>query len=455
MFDTLIREAGDRFGLGDKARPFVGMLLGLLFNPGSDGFNGLRQRFANNGMGDLFGGWIGSHVADNVLQPDQFMTAVGENQVHAWASRLGVPNAAVSLAGATLLPKLIGLLTQGGHVPTNPPADAVALINAASTPHTPTTHGGHTAAPPHRLTPAEVPARGSGWLKWVIVLAIILLALLLMRGCKREPEALPPPAPATESTATEAPVAQTNAVFQLTQAGGKATVSGQVPSEADKTRLWEALAATFGAANLSGDLRIDPATLPPGWMDALITALPSLKADGLRLGFNGDSLEVDTSALSEDQRFALSDTLRRQFGGFAITGLWDRAAAALSGLKAGFSSADLVTALNLMNIYFDTGSATITRDSQETLSAAAKAIAQAPEGTRIEVGGHTDNTGDAAANQTLSQQRADAVVARLGELGTGSAQFTAKGYGQDKPRADNSTEDGKAQNRRIEFTVAE
>src|SRR5690606_36329539 len=102
----------------------------------------------------------------------------------------------------------------------------------------------------------------------------------------------------------------------------------------------------------------------------------------------------------------------------------------------------------------DTGSATITRDSMETLTSAANAIKQAPAGTKIEVGGHTDNTGDAAANVTLSQQRADAVVAKLTELGVAADGLTSKGYGQEKPRASNDTDEGRAQNRRIEFTVA-
>lgn len=106
-----------------------------------------------------------------------------------------------------------------------------------------------------------------------------------------------------------------------------------------------------------------------------------------------------------------------------------------------------------MNIYSNTGSATITADSQETLTSAVNANAQAPAGTRIEVGGHTDNTGDADANLGLSQLRADAVAARLGELGVTAATLTAKGYGQNRPPADNAIEQGRASNRRIEFRV--
>ena len=217
--------------------------------------------------------------------------------------------------------------------------------------------------------------------------------------------------------------------------------------------MMDALNAAFGAGNVGGDLTVDASTLSAGWIDKLIALLPELKAAGLKFGFDGDKLNIDTSALPEDQRFAITDKLRSVFGGYAITGLWDRASAALAGLKSGFSADDLVKALNLMNVYFETGSAKITADSMEVLQRAADAIKAAPADTRIEIGGYTDNTGDAADNVALSQQRAAAVMAKLGELSVSSTMLTAKGYGQDKPIADNGTEEGRASNRRIEFNV--
>jgi len=130
------------------------------------------------------------------------------------------------------------------------------------------------------------------------------------------------------------------------------------------------------------------------------------------------------------------------------------AGAALDALMGKtFSADDLVKALNLMAIHFDTDSATISADSMAILGKAATVIKAAPSGTRIEVGGHTDNTGDAAANLKLSQDRAGAVVAQLVKDGVDPANLTSKGYGQDKPIADNNTEEGRAKNRRMAFTV--
>lgn len=444
MFNSLIRDAAERFNLGDKAERFIGLLLDLIFDPAQGGFAGLRSRFTRVGLGDLFHSWVGAHVVDNVLQPDQFSAAIGDEALAAMAAKLGVPKVSISLAGATLLPKLIGLLTRDGE-PSTAPAEALALIN------------GTPVARAHHVAPAGARERKSslGWLVWLVPLLLLLALFVLMRSCKKDEAVVAPtPAPAVAApSAPVAPVAQSNARLDLSNVDGKVTVNGQVASDADKLKLWDALKATFGEANLGGDIRVDPATLPAGWMDTLIGLLPQLKAQGLKFGFDGDALSIDTSALPEDQRIAVSEQLRAAFGGFQISGLWDRASAALSGLKEGFSGEELVKALNLMNVYFDSGSASITLDSLETLDQAAKAIKAAPAGIRIEVGGHTDNTGDTQANLALSQQRADAVIAKLAELGVAREGLVGKGYGQTQPFANNATEDGRSDNRRIQFTV--
>jgi OmpA-OmpF porin, OOP family len=127
--------------------------------------------------------------------------------------------------------------------------------------------------------------------------------------------------------------------------------------------------------------------------------------------------------------------------------------AALNSLKPGYSAQDLNGALNLEIINFSTGSAQIPDYSAPFLNKAAEVIKLAPSGTTIEIGGHTDNTGDAAANLALSQQRADAVRSYLIQQGVPQSTLTAKGYGDTKPIATNETEEGKFHNRRIEFSA--
>ncbi len=80
-------------------------------------------------------------------------------------------------------------------------------------------------------------------------------------------------------------------------------------------------------------------------------------------------------------------------------------------------------------------------------------ILRANPAARLIVEGHTDDAGDAAANLALSQQRAEAVVAYLVAGGIEQERLTAIGYGEERPIADNVTDAGRAQNRRIEFVI--
>ena len=72
---------------------------------------------------------------------------------------------------------------------------------------------------------------------------------------------------------------------------------------------------------------------------------------------------------------------------------------------------------------------------------------------KIEIGGHTDNTGDKARNKALSQSRAKAVKDYLVSKGVDATRLSAIGYGDTKPLADNKTEEGRAKNRRTVFKV--
>jgi outer membrane protein OmpA-like peptidoglycan-associated protein len=79
-----------------------------------------------------------------------------------------------------------------------------------------------------------------------------------------------------------------------------------------------------------------------------------------------------------------------------------------------------------------------------------KLLTTSPE-LKLSVEGHTDDTGTASRNQQLSEARARAVVASLTQAGIAAGRLQAAGFGQTKPLADNATEAGKAQNRRVEL----
>ena len=72
---------------------------------------------------------------------------------------------------------------------------------------------------------------------------------------------------------------------------------------------------------------------------------------------------------------------------------------------------------------------------------------------RIEIGGHTDHTGTASGNRMLSENRARTVYEHLLKQGVPAERMSYRGYGQEQPIADNSTEEGRSQNRRTDFSI--
>lgn len=114
--------------------------------------------------------------------------------------------------------------------------------------------------------------------------------------------------------------------------------------------------------------------------------------------------------------------------------------------------ARLATIAAVSPIAFEQRSVEITAESQATLDQVIELLLDNPD-VRIEVGGHTDSSGDPAANEILAQERADSVLASLVAAGIDQNRLEAVGYGDSRPIASNELPDGRAQNRRIEFLI--
>ncbi|MCG8577783.1 MAG: OmpA family protein [Flavobacteriales bacterium] len=110
------------------------------------------------------------------------------------------------------------------------------------------------------------------------------------------------------------------------------------------------------------------------------------------------------------------------------------------------------TTFTLSNLHFATNKAVIQSSSYQELDELVEYLKNKPH-LKIEIAGHTDSDGDENANMKLSQNRADAVKNYLIKKGISADRLIAKGYGESSPIADNSSESGKALNRRTEIHI--
>ncbi|MEM9581289.1 MAG: OmpA family protein [Pseudomonadota bacterium] len=159
----------------------------------------------------------------------------------------------------------------------------------------------------------------------------------------------------------------------------------------------------------------------------------------------------------EKKQNAVKGALIGAAGGAAIGNVLDRQAADLRNSLGN----DRVTITNTgdrlivtlpQDILFATDSAALTGTLQSDLVAVANNLQAYPDST-VQVIGHTDNTGEAAYNQNLSMQRANAVTNVLAGAGVPQFRLQPVGRGEDQPVASNLTDEGRAQNRRVEIVI--
>ncbi len=124
-------------------------------------------------------------------------------------------------------------------------------------------------------------------------------------------------------------------------------------------------------------------------------------------------------------------------------------------MKQDVTASDMFEALNrdgyiALYINFDTGKSTIKPESKPIIDQIVEMM-KSNSDLKISVEGHTDNVGNPKSNMILSEDRAKAVVSAINSQGIDAKRLSYAGYGQDKPIADNKTEEGRAKNRRVEL----
>ena len=201
MFDTIIREAASRFGLGDKAGPLVQMLLAFIANKDTGGLPGFLSKLTNLGMGSMAQSWLGGGAGAQAINPTQLESLFGGNGggsgsrggnggsgglLGAVTSKLGLGGSTVTAALGYILPLVIGKLTPGGTVPSSLSSDVMGFINSGKG----RLAGGAAAAGSMAGHVADIgvstgKAAGGGLMKWLPWIAAAIAALFLLNYCSK------------------------------------------------------------------------------------------------------------------------------------------------------------------------------------------------------------------------------------------------------------------------------
>jgi OmpA-OmpF porin, OOP family len=237
--------------------------------------------------------------------------------------------------------------------------------------------------------------------------------------------------------------------------GGTVRLAGPLGDRSSQIAVLGFAEAIFGHARVSDTIVLDP-QLPEGWPGRVLTGIEALALlEEGTLAVTGDTLSVSGRSLQEEAGREIEAFFSGRAAGPVIIDVAFDAEAALAAAIAERppeeGCAEEVKAILAGEmILFESGSDRIDSASGDVLDAIAVALEACPA-ARFEVAGHTDSSGSASFNQRLSERRAAAVVEAL--AGRVEAQLAAVGHGPDRPVADNDTEEGRALNRRIEFSL--
>ncbi len=460
LFDALINDLANRYGLGANAAPLVREVLNYVTgSPG--GIGGFLDRLKAAGLGSEVESWLG-HADAAPVSSQLVDRLVGSTALGGMASRLGLGTSLLSTAVGYALPKLIGLLTPGGTVPAYLSSEVRNFLSAPTAQRiTPAAHFEQVA--PRHIEVIHDQPHMARWL-WPLLGALAVLGLGSYLISPNNRAAVAPAVVQAPANPPALPAPTLPPRLALSNDDGVIHYSGSVHDEETRTSIINALKAVFGADKIQGDIGIDLNRGAAPWLVNLRTTLENFKVPGVQALFDGNSVNLG-GVISEADRDRISNSLKSVLGSGIVLGALAnkvtdlvsntnaKVTTALAALKAGSDPKDLVGILNQSIVNFPAGASEVPAGATSLLQDAATQIKALKPGTVLEIAGYTDNAGDPAANVTLSQQRADAVRNVLIHAGVDPSMLVAKGYGSANPVASNDLLEGRFRNRRIEYHI--
>ena len=282
-------------------------------------------------------------------------------------------------------------------------------------------------------------------------------------------EPVEPTLPAVSASAADVPLPS----LSLAVVDQALTLQGRIGAEQDLNELVQPALAAFDPSHLTNRIDTTVSTAAADWIEPVAGLLPQLaELKDASLDIVDRQVTLGGTAPSRDSRDRLVDLALTSFEQYDVVervsvdaSVPDSMIDTVAPPPPGTTPLPVAVreirptpsplrraleALDSERLAFESGSDVLTATSDERLDALADLLAAHPA-VVVEIEGHTDATGSAEFNLSLSQKRASAVKRALIERGIRADRLVAYGYGEGVPVADNSTAEGRARNRRIEF----
>ena len=236
---------------------------------------------------------------------------------------------------------------------------------------------------------------------------------------------------------------------------GKVELRGRLTDDALRAAVEAYAHASFGSQDVYVATRIDP-DLPDGWPLRVLAGLEAMsELESGTLMVRADSVDIAGLTGSQRAKARIAQVLSSKLGQgntFKVDVTYKESLDPSAALPTPDECRTRIeAALETQKITFTPGSADIATSARGTIDALVGVLGDCPN-MRVEIAGYTDSQGSEEGNRALSQSRAEAVLLALQGRRIAVDGFTAVGYGEDFPIADNGSEAGREVNRRIEFT---